>query len=115
MKRVAAAQLQHNFAPEQVLYLTGDVNYCYVYLVNGNQILSSRTLKWYSDRWPHFIRIHKGSLINPRYVHRFALISPIAAHLIMRNGASLPVGRRRIKEVMDQLGIHGQPGSSHSS
>ncbi|QMW04571.1 LytR/AlgR family response regulator transcription factor [Spirosoma foliorum] len=104
MKRLAAAQLQHNFDPDDILYLIGDVNYSFVYLQNGEQVLSSRTLKWYSDRWPQFIRIHKGSLINPRHVHRCVLVSTITAYLIMGNGVRLPIGRRRINEVVDQLG-----------
>ncbi|WP_461094222.1 LytR/AlgR family response regulator transcription factor [Spirosoma gilvum] len=103
MKRLFAAQLQHNFDSSQVLYLTGDVNYCFVHLHNGEQILSSRTLKWYHTRWPHFIRIHKGHLVNPAHVHRCVLASSIIAFIIMRNGASLSVGRRRIPEIMQQL------------
>ncbi|QDK79985.1 LytTR family transcriptional regulator [Spirosoma sp. KCTC 42546] len=105
MKRLAAAQLQHKFDPNQVLYLTGDVNYCSVHLLNGKAILSSRTLKWYNDRWPHFIRIHKANLINPQHIHSCIVVSSIVAHLIMRNGARLPIGRRRISAVVDQLGI----------
>ncbi|MVM37087.1 LytTR family transcriptional regulator [Spirosoma sp. HMF3257] len=105
MKRLAAAQLQHKFDPTQVLYLTGDVNYCSVHLLNGKPILSSRTLKWYNDRWPHFIRIHKANLINPQHIHSCIVVSSIVAHLIMRNGARLPIGRRRISAVIDQLGI----------
>ncbi|GAB4017082.1 hypothetical protein GCM10028808_47630 [Spirosoma migulaei] len=103
MKRLAAAQLQHNFDPAQVLYLIGDVNYSMVHLVSGKAILSSRTLKWYSDRWPHFIRIHKAHLINPDQVHSCVVISSTIAHLIMNDGARLPIGRRRIREVIDQL------------
>ncbi|MVM38064.1 LytTR family transcriptional regulator [Spirosoma sp. HMF3257] len=114
MKRLAAAQLQHNFEPDHVLYLIGDVNYCSLHLLNGKKILSSRTLKWYNDRWPHFIRIHKGSLINPAHVHRCVLVSTISAHLIMRNGARLPIGRRRINGVMEQLGTD-VPGDHRSA
>ncbi|QMW05658.1 LytTR family DNA-binding domain-containing protein [Spirosoma foliorum] len=106
MKRLAAAQLQHKFDPTQVIYLTGDVNYCYVHLINGKAILSSRTLKWYNDRWPHFIRIHKAHLINPLHIHSCIVVSSIVAHLIMRNGARLPISRRRISPVIDQLGIN---------
>ncbi|WP_460953762.1 LytR/AlgR family response regulator transcription factor [Spirosoma litoris] len=102
-KRFAAAQVQHKFKPDQVLYLIGDVNYCMVYLLNGKSVLSSRTLKWYSDRWPQFVRIHKANLVNPQHIHSCVVISSIVAHLIMRNGARLSIGRRRIKEVINQL------------
>ena len=105
MKRINAAQLQHNFDPSQVLYLVGDINYSTVYLLNGKSILTSRTLKWYSDRWPLFIRTHKGYLVNPKYIHSCRIVSSINAHLTMQNGARLPIGRRRIWEVVQKLGI----------
>ncbi|MVM36355.1 hypothetical protein GO755_40505 [Spirosoma sp. HMF4905] len=33
------------------------------------------------------------------------MVSSIEAHLIMRNGARLPIGRRRISTVIRRLGI----------
>ncbi|WP_460911853.1 LytR/AlgR family response regulator transcription factor [Spirosoma areae] len=117
MKRYTAAQLQHNFAPDQILYLTGDINYCFVHLLSGEQILTSRTLKWYGERWPHFVRIHKGSLINPKHIHRCMLVSPTTAYLIMSNNAHLPISRRRIGEVINQLSakLHGGSPNEYSS
>lgn len=103
MKRLAAAQVQHNFDPGKVLYLRGDVNYCHVHLQSGHRILTSRTLKWYNDRWPHFIRIHKASLINPVHVRQVVQISPIVAHLVMCDGSLLSISRRRIAAVCNQL------------
>ncbi|MVM33591.1 LytTR family transcriptional regulator [Spirosoma sp. HMF4905] len=106
MKQLFAAQVQHKFDPEKVLYLTGEVNYSTVYLLTGQAVLTSRTLKWYSDRWPQFMRVHKGSLVNPEYIHSCIVISSEVAHLIMRNGARLLIGRRRIKAVAYQLGLN---------
>ncbi|MVM34957.1 LytTR family transcriptional regulator [Spirosoma sp. HMF4905] len=105
MKRFDAANQQHKFDPNQVLYLIGDINYCTIYLLNGKSILTSRTLKWYSERWPQFIRIHKANLVNSDHIYSCVVVSSIVAHLIMRNGARLPIGRRRISEVVQQLGI----------
>ncbi|GAB4025102.1 LytR/AlgR family response regulator transcription factor [Spirosoma gilvum] len=104
MKRLATANLQHKFDPEQVIYLTGDVNYSSVYLENGKIIYTSRTLKWHHDRWPNFLRIHKASLINPDYIHHCKVLSSIVAYVTMKNGAVLPVGRRRIHEVLAYFG-----------
>ena len=114
MKRLAAAQLQHKFDPTQVLYLTGDINYCTVHLSSSQAVLSSRTLKWYNDRWPHFIRIHKTNLINPQHIHSCIVVSSIVAYLIMQDGARLAIGRRRIKAVVDLLGIELPKDSSIS-
>ncbi|MVM33836.1 LytTR family transcriptional regulator [Spirosoma sp. HMF4905] len=105
MKRSDAAQVQHKFDPKDILYLTGDANYSTVYLRNGQAILTSRTLKWYCERWPQFLRAHKGNLVNPAHIHSCIVVSSIEAHLVMNNGARLAVGRRRINEVVDQLGI----------
>ncbi|WP_080056294.1 LytR/AlgR family response regulator transcription factor [Spirosoma aerolatum] len=98
-----AVQTQPAFDPSQVMYLAGDVNYCFIYLKGGKQILSSRTLKWYHQRWPQFIRIHKGYLVNPAYVRRWMIISPVLAFTIMTDGVSLSVGRRRIAAISNQL------------
>ncbi|MVM30158.1 LytTR family transcriptional regulator [Spirosoma sp. HMF4905] len=105
MKRLDAAQVQHKFDPEKVLYLIGDVNYCTVFLLNGKTVLTSRTLKWYSDRWQQFMRVHKGSLVNPEHIYSCVVVSSYLAHLIMRNGARLAISRRRVSEVVAQLGI----------
>ncbi|GAB4038202.1 LytTR family transcriptional regulator DNA-binding domain-containing protein [Spirosoma gilvum] len=104
MKQLAAANFQHTFDPTHVLYLTGDVNYSSVYLLDGKVICTSRTLKWHHERWPQFLRIHKASLINPHYIHHCQVFSSILAQLTMKNGAVLPVGRRRIGEVLAYLG-----------
>ncbi|GAB4017853.1 LytTR family transcriptional regulator [Spirosoma sp. KCTC 42546] len=114
MKNVNAAQLQHKFAPQKVLYLTGDINYCTLYLLDGKAILSSRTLKWYFERWPNFVRIHKAHLVNPDHIYSCVLSSSTDAHLIMRNGARLTIGRRRIVDVIEQLGID-LPNKSYQS
>ncbi|MBN8821597.1 MULTISPECIES: LytTR family DNA-binding domain-containing protein [unclassified Spirosoma] len=103
MKRSSAAQIQHKFEPDQILYLVGDVNYSTVYLCDGTVILSSRTLKWYHTKWPDFIRIHKATLINPQYVHSCHVISCIMAQITMQNGATMTISRRRIHAVLDHL------------
>lgn len=99
MKRTATAQLRHSFIPESIRYLTGDFNYSYVYPEKGEKILSSRTLKWYADRWPHFIRVHKNVLVNPNHVDSVIRESSITAKIVMRDGVTHPVGRRRIEVV----------------
>ena len=41
-----------------------------------------------------FIRIHKGYLVNYRYIQRIAY-----DHVILRDGTSLPVGRSKVTEI----------------
>lgn len=103
MKRSSAAQIQHKFEPNQILYLIGDVNYSSVYLCDGTIILSSRTLKWYHTKWPHFIRIHKATLINPLYIQSCSVLSCILAQITMQNGVTMTISRRRIHDVLEHL------------
>ncbi|MVM33837.1 LytTR family transcriptional regulator [Spirosoma sp. HMF4905] len=105
MKRSDAVPLLHKFDVSQILYLIGDINYSTVYLLDGQAIVTSRTLKWYSERWPQLLRVHKGSLVNPEQIHSCIVVSSEVSHLIMRDGARLLIGRRRIKTVTYQLGI----------
>ena len=105
MKSLHTAPGQHKIAPAQVLYLTGDVNYSTLFLLDGQEIQSSRTLKWYAEKWPPFVRIHKANLVNPEHIYGCIRISSIVAHLMMNNGAKLQIGRRRISQVVKQLGL----------
>ncbi|RYF71984.1 MAG: LytTR family transcriptional regulator, partial [Cytophagaceae bacterium] len=82
-----------------------------VHTLEGMSVLSSRTLKWFSTQWPDFIRPHKNSLVNPAHVLDCVVLSHRQAYLLMRNGVQLPVGRRRIKEVSDQLRRQRVPDS----
>lgn len=93
------------FDPQTVLYLTGDVNYSYVHLLNGQVILSSRTLKWFSQQWPSFLRVHKHALVNLTYVQHIKLAPSLRSpsYLIMQDKTSLIIARRRVDLVMEQL------------
>lgn len=103
MKRINPVQRQQRFAPDKVRYLIGDTNYCYIHLTDDRKILSSRTLKWYAERWPHFIRIHKKALVNPLHIDCVIRESSVLAKVIMQDGATLGVGRRRIDDVLNGI------------
>ncbi|WP_083928236.1 LytR/AlgR family response regulator transcription factor [Spirosoma panaciterrae] len=91
--------------PQRVLYMTGDANYCYLHLLDGSVLLMARTLKWYSQRWPHFLRVHKQVLVNPTYARKFTLAPSLRlpSYLIMSNQARVPISRRRLSLVRHQL------------
>ena len=46
-----------------------------------------------------FIRIHKGYLVNSKYIYRINK----SGEIILESGERLPVSKRRIKEVFDKL------------
>ncbi|QMW06063.1 LytTR family DNA-binding domain-containing protein [Spirosoma foliorum] len=94
------------FEPKTVLYLTGDVNYSHVHLLSGQIILSCRTLKWFAQQWPYFIRVHKQALVNPIYIHQLNLGPTLRSnsYLIMQDAAQLAISRRRVASVVAQVG-----------
>lgn len=104
-KRLAGDRGVNYFDPQTVLYLRGDINYSHVHLTNGQVILACRTLKWFEDQWPHFMRPHKQALVNPAYIHQLTLGSTLRAtsYLIMQDEARLAISRRRVPIVVEQL------------
>lgn len=106
MKKQQPAQLGiHRFDPTKVMYLTGETNYSYVHLSTGEIILFSRTLKWFEEQWPTFLRIHKQTLVNPAYIQEVKLARSTrrTSYLIMRNKTRFAISRRRLAPVIDQL------------
>lgn len=91
--------------PNRVLYIRGDVNYCYLYLTTGEVRLMAHTLKWYESRWASFVRVHKGVLINPLYATSIHLAPRLRenSHVVMADAATLAISRRRLLEVRQQL------------
>lgn len=96
---------QRRFRPQNILYLTGSINYCHIYLTTGEVVLMSRTLKHYESVWPSFIRVHKRILINPMYAISICLAPRIRdhSHVIMANKAVLTIARRRLQLVQQAL------------
>ncbi|MCK8493747.1 LytTR family transcriptional regulator [Spirosoma sp. RP8] len=105
MKARPGAGVRHKFDIDQVVAITADVNYSYVYFLNGDCLHRSRTLKWYLERWPDLLRIHKNALINVDKISEYSLISgrQPSGYVIMINNLRLEVSRRNIKQVADYL------------
>lgn len=105
MKRLTTKRAHHYYDPSQVLYLIGHVNYCYIYMANNEVILSCRTLKWFENQWPHFLRVHKKALVNLGHLKTF-LPGPNATathYIIMADQAQIEIARRRVPTVRQVL------------
>ena len=105
MKRLTTKRAHYQFDPSQILYLTGNTNYCYVYMANDEVILACRTLKWFATKWPHFLRVHKTTLINPAYLAAFqpAPKASLTSFITMADQAQLKISRRRLTAVRHAL------------
>lgn len=90
---------------DQITRCAADNNYTTFYLADGSQIIVSRTLKEYSDLLEefNFYRVHQSHLVNLDFVDKY--ISGEGGYLIMNNGDSVDVSRRRKKPLMERLHI----------
>lgn len=86
-----------------ILYCEADSNYTKIFLINKQKIVSSRTLKEYEELLTDngFIRIHHSHLVNRKYVVQY--IKGEGGQVILNNGTSLAVSRRKREEVVEKL------------
>ena len=80
---------------DDIVRLESDINYTYVFLIDGKKILVSTTLKEYEEMLNDsgFFRIHKTHLINLSQIARF---NKLDENLIqMKDTSILPVSRRK--------------------
>ncbi len=64
--------------PALLLYLTGANNYTWLQFQSGKRVLLAKSLTYFTERLPQFVRVHKTALINPAYVTE--LEPPLRAH-----------------------------------
>lgn len=77
----------------EILYLQSDLNYTKVFLVNGQMLFSSTTLKTIESRLaenPEFLRINRGVVINRQYVKTYK-----EGRVQLSNNLHFVVSRRR--------------------
>ncbi|OIN59782.1 hypothetical protein BLX24_07960 [Arsenicibacter rosenii] len=81
--------------------MEGDINYSWVYLTDGTRLVQGKCLKMMQQAVPGFIRIHKSHLVNPQFIHRCMVPRGREGEIIMRSGLTLPVAKRRGKELLE--------------
>jgi len=87
-----------------IIYCEGDGNYSKIHLLNGEQILSSKTLKYFNDLLPQvtFFRIHKSFLININLIESYTR-NPDGNCVVMKNKAILSVSERNQKQFLEKI------------
>ena len=91
---------------ETIVCVEADINYVWIHYRQQEcyqKYLSAKTLKWIESQLSSFIRIHQSILINPTHITH--TITQGSGHMAiqMTNGMTLPVARRRVKGVRQQL------------
>ena len=90
--------------PRSIMWLEGTGNYTYIHLAShGHPLLVSMTLKYFEDMLPRFLRVSKSSLVNPLYIDEIVKLTPKALQLLLKDGTTISVSRRRISETIALL------------
>jgi two-component system LytT family response regulator len=87
-----------------IIYLEAKSNYTEIYMQNGPKLTVSKTLKEFDELLPSsfFIRIHHSHLINKNHIIKY--LKGEGGQVVMRNGATLDVARRKKEEFMKAIG-----------
>lgn len=91
------------FPLNEIVYCQAEINYTNFFLVSKNKILGTKTLKEYEELLDDydFIRVHKSHLINLHHVKNY--LRGEGGTIIMSNGASVEVSRRKKEEFLRRL------------
>lgn len=87
-----------------IIYLEAESNYTIIYTRSIPKITVSKTLKDFEDLLPQqtFVRIHHSHIINKNHIHKY--IRGEGGQVIMSNGKTLDVARRKKEEFMKAIG-----------
>jgi two-component system LytT family response regulator len=87
----------------EIVRLESDVNYTWFFLVNGEKILASKTLKEFEEMLEeyNFYRVHKSHLINLAHLQRY--IKGEGGSVVMSDGSEVDVSRRNKEGLMKRL------------
>jgi len=78
-------------------------NYTHFFLVDGREIIISKTLKHYEDllRQHSFFRIHQSHIINLRYFDKYD--KKEGGKVVLKDGSRVPVSSRKREELFHVL------------
>jgi two-component system LytT family response regulator len=85
--------------------LVPDQNYTLIHLKNGNNLISSRTLKVYEAvlQKVDFLRIHKAHLINMKCLRNYDECQH--QYAVMQNRDIISISRRKRKGFQERIGV----------
>lgn len=90
---------------QTLVHIEADKNYSVLHMIDGQKIVSSKTLKYYDDKLSpkQFVRIHKSHLINLAHLSKISTEEHLFVQL--SDGVKLPLSRRRKHALLDCLMI----------
>lgn len=90
--------------PIEILYCTAEGSYCKIHTIDdSNSIMVSKSLSDIENQLDPdvFIRVHASFLVNLQYVKKY--IKDDGGHILMSNGTSIPISRRKKQEFLDRV------------
>ncbi|MGE0078623.1 MAG: LytR/AlgR family response regulator transcription factor [Bacteroidales bacterium] len=93
------------FDVEAITHLEGDGCYTNIFNKIGERKIVSRSLKEFESLLDSsvFFRSHKSHIVNLNHVSRY--VQSDGGYLVLNNGTSVPVARRKKEELEQMLGI----------
>jgi two-component system LytT family response regulator len=106
---ISAMDGVHFVRLSEIIRLEAEDNYTHFMLKSGDRITASRTIKAYEDTLTslNFVRVHKKHIVNMNFMKTY--IKGEGGYLIMENGDSIEVSRRKKSNLMDSVRrMHGE-------
>jgi two-component system LytT family response regulator len=91
------------FEIDDLIHLDAESNYTMLYFTQNRKILASKTLKEFEEQLPvdKFFRIHHSHIVNLKFIVKY--IKGEGGQLLMENGKSLDVSRRKKVDLIQKL------------
>lgn len=85
----------------QLVRLQSDRNYTLIFLADGRQLLSSKTLGSFEKRLPNsFLRVHRSHIVN---VDAISHLDRVGHNCILKDGQAIKVSHQHFKKVKNRL------------
>jgi two-component system LytT family response regulator len=100
---ISALDGVHFVRLSEIVRLEAEDNYTHFMLKTGDRITASRTIKAYEDTLSqlNFVRVHKKHIVNMNFMKTY--IKGEGGYLILDNGDSIEVSRRKKSVLMDSV------------
>jgi len=100
---ISALDGVHFVRLSEIVRLEAEDNYTHFMLRTGDKITASRTIKAYEDTLAqlNFVRVHKKHIVNMNFMKTY--IKGEGGYLILDNGDSIEVSRRKKSALMDSV------------
>jgi len=88
----------------EIIYCEADDNYTRFHLINGQQHITSKTLKDIQELLEEhdFLRVHRQYLINIHQIRKF--VKGEGSYLVMNNEQNIPVSRGQKEKLIERFG-----------